>query len=61
MPVLKNHMCEKCSRKRKWTASNANHGYYCEQCLLDARREEVDALAEVRSAKAKEKTECQTN
>jgi len=51
MDVLKNEICEFCGKKRKWLSSNAIHGYYCEDCLRNARKEDATSLASIRIAR----------
>jgi len=55
MNVLKNNICEFCGKKKKWTSGNAIHGFYCEDCLRNSRKEDAGSLASIRVAKYEEK------
>jgi len=61
MSVLKNYTCEFCGKKRKWTSANSIHGFYCEACLRNARKEDAGSLTSIRVARYEEKMRVKKN
>jgi len=53
--VLKDNICESCGKRCKYTSANAIHGFYCEDCLRIARKEEANSLASIRVARYEDK------
>ena len=45
MSVLRNERCEFCLKVKKYVSANSIHGFYCEDCLRNARKEEAFSLS----------------